>query len=95
MTLARPAIRFLKAPTSGLRYGFDVEDVLAPGDSVVAVEILEAVGATASNEAYIGTAVFCKVAAGAEGHEALVTLGWRTAQGDNDSRTMSIRLRKR
>jgi hypothetical protein len=85
-------LTWTKDPAASLRYGFDVVDLLAPGDTLATVSITEQTGITAADPQYAGTAVFCRVSGGAAGQQGQVTLRWTTAQGDTDERTLRFTL---
>ena len=82
-------------PGSTLRYGFDVRDTLAPGDTLATVSISDQAGVTADQAGATGTVVQCRVAGGTVGQPARVTLRWTTAQGDVDERTLNFRVVQR
>lgn len=82
-------------PDSVLRYGLDLRDVLAPGDSVAGCTIPAQLGVTADQPTVSGSTVLCRVAGGAVGQPASVTLRWTTAQGDTDERTIHFRVVQR
>jgi hypothetical protein len=82
-------------PDATLRYGFDLRDVLAPGDSVQSVSISQQSGVTADQATVSGSTVLCRVSGGTAGQPASVTLRWVTAQGDTDERTLHFRLTQR
>lgn len=82
-------------PNTTLRYGFDVRDRLASGDSVVSCSISAQAGVTADQPTFAGTAVQCRVTGGTVGQAASVTLRWSTAQGDTDEQTINFRMVQR
>ena len=86
------ALQIDKDPAASLRYGFNVADVLAPGDSVSGISISAQSGITVSAAGYSGTVVSCRVAGGTAGTTGSATLRWTTAQGDTDERTMYFRV---
>jgi len=82
-------------PNTTLRYGFDVRDRLASGDSIASVSISAQAGVTADQASFVGTAVQCRVTGGTVGQPASVTLRWVTAQGDTDEQTINFRMVQR
>jgi hypothetical protein len=82
-------------PHTTLRYGFDVRDRLASGDSIASVSISAQAGVTADQPTFAGTAVQCRVTGGTVGQPASVTLRWVTAQGDTDEQSISFRVVQR
>lgn len=86
------ALQIDKDPAASLRYGFDVANVMTPGDSLSGVTISEQDGITASAAGYTGTVVSCRVAGGTAGTTGSATLRWTTTQGDTDERTLLFRV---
>jgi hypothetical protein len=82
-------------PHTTLRYGFDVRDRLAAGDSITGVSIAAQVGVTADQPTYVASSVQCRVTGGTVGQPASVTLRWTTAQGDTDEQTINFRMVQR
>lgn len=81
-----------KDPQASLRYGFDVADLLAPGDSVTAASIQAQDGITATDAQFAGTEVYCRVSGGVVGQSGSVVLRWTTTQGDVDERTLAFNI---
>jgi hypothetical protein len=82
-------------PNSVLRYGLDLSQWLARGDSVLTVQITAQVGVTADQPTVSGPVVLCRVSGGTVGQPASVTLRWTTMQGDIDERTLHFRVVER
>ena len=85
-------LTWTKDPQASLRYGFDIVDLLAPGDSIAAVTIEQQDGVTASDAQSAGTAIFCRVEGGSVGQTGSVVLRWTTNQGDVDERTLIFNI---
>lgn len=94
-TLVNGALQIDKDPAAVLRYGVDVRDVLASGDSLAGCAISAQAGITADQPAITGTVALCRVSGGTVGQAASVTLRWTTAQGDTDERTITFRVVQR
>ena len=93
---------FKKTPAAVLRYGFDLQRWLAPGDVVVAAtaELLDGNTAVELAEpepliAADGAAVTVQLKGGAVDDRARVRLTWTTAQGDIDARDFLITVQDR
>lgn len=84
-----------KDPDASLRYGVNVADVIAEGDTVAGASIAEQSGVTAASASYSGTVVSCRVSGGTAGQTGSVTLRWTTVGGDTDDRTLYFRVRER
>lgn len=82
-------------PHTTLRYGFDVRDRLASGDSIVSCSISAQTGIAADQPTFVGASVQCRVSGGTVGQPASVTLRWTTAQGDTDEQTIMFRIMQR
>lgn len=94
-TLIGKQLRIDKDPQDIARYGVDMVDRLAPGDTVAGCSIASQAGITADQAAVSGSVALCRVSGGTVGQPASVTLGITTAQGDFFHRTINFDLVQR
>lgn len=85
-------LSWTKDPQASLRYGFDVADMLAGGDSVTGASIQSQQGVVATDAQFSGTEVYCRVSGGTAGQTGTVVLRWTTAQSDVDERTLTFTI---
>lgn len=93
---------FKKTPAAVLRYGFELQSWLAPGDVVVAAtaELLDSNTAVELAEpepviAADGASVTIQLRGGAVDDRVRVRLTWTTAHGDIDARAFLITVQDR
>ena len=90
--------RIDKDPQASLIYGIDVASIIAPGDTLQGTPTASAgggAGLTVGAAAYSGTVISARVSGGTVGQTGTITWTWNTANGDQDQRTVYVRVVER
>lgn len=82
------------SPLAGLRYGLDVADVLAPGDTVASMNATTTAG-TLTGKTFAGTVLQARLSGVTVGQLVGLTFTWVTTEGDSDARTLWLRVEAR
>lgn len=90
--------RIDKDPQASLIYGIDVAGIIAPGDSLTGTATASAgggAGLVVGAASFSGTVISARCSSGTVGQTGTITWTWNTSNGDQDQRTVYVRVLER